>query len=123
MDRRTEEAQHLAEKVGLSLSDGSRNYHRPAWHLLPAFGGEPVFTLSLHLLLGILAMRGAPNTAIEQLAGHMDLSITQRYMHLSPAANRQSFLLARGVTSGNVPTLICASSLPGRRTFAFTDIG
>jgi site-specific recombinase XerD len=33
-----------------------------------------------------LAMRGAPARAIQDLAGHMDLSTTQRYMHLSPAA-------------------------------------
>ena len=31
-------------------------------------------------------MRGAPARAIQELAGHMDLTMTQRYMHLSPAA-------------------------------------
>jgi hypothetical protein len=31
-------------------------------------------------------MRGAPAKAIQELAGHRDLSTTQRYMHLSPAA-------------------------------------
>jgi hypothetical protein len=31
-------------------------------------------------------MRGAPARAIQELAGHKDLSMTQRYMHLSPAA-------------------------------------
>jgi hypothetical protein len=31
-------------------------------------------------------MRGAPARAIQELAGHMDLATTQRYMHLSPAA-------------------------------------
>jgi site-specific recombinase XerD len=31
-------------------------------------------------------MRGAPARAIQELAGHQDLSSTQRYMHLSPAA-------------------------------------
>jgi integrase len=31
-------------------------------------------------------MRGAPATAIQMLAGHADLTMRQRYMHLSPAA-------------------------------------
>jgi len=31
-------------------------------------------------------MRGVPAKAIQELAGHADLTMTQRYMHLSPAA-------------------------------------
>ena len=31
-------------------------------------------------------MRGVPARAIQELAGHRDLSTTQRYMHLSPSA-------------------------------------
>ena len=31
-------------------------------------------------------MKGAPARAIQELAGHSELSMTQRYMHLSPAA-------------------------------------
>jgi integrase len=38
-----------------------------------------------HTFYSYLAMRGAPARAIQELAGHQDLSTTQRYMHLSPA--------------------------------------
>jgi integrase len=39
-----------------------------------------------HSFCSHLAMRGAPARSIQELAGHQDLSTTQRYMHLSPAA-------------------------------------
>jgi site-specific recombinase XerD len=39
-----------------------------------------------HTFCSHLAMRGAPARAIQELAGHSELTMTQRYMHLSPAA-------------------------------------
>ena len=39
-----------------------------------------------HTFCSHLAMRGAPPRAIQELVGHRELGITQRYMHLSPAA-------------------------------------
>jgi site-specific recombinase XerD len=57
-----------------------------------------------HTFCSHLAMRAAPMFAIQELAGHRDLSTTQRYMHLSPSAltdairllERPSTLPARG---------------------------
>lgn len=39
-----------------------------------------------HTFCSRLAMLGAAPRAIQELAGHRDLGMTQRYMHLSPAA-------------------------------------
>jgi integrase len=46
-----------------------------------------------HTFCSHLAMRGAPARAIQELAGHKDLSTSQRYMHLSPAAIEEAIRL------------------------------
>jgi integrase len=60
-----------------------------------------------HTFCSHLAMRGAPVRAIQELAGHADLSMTQRYMHLSPAARDAAIALldeGRGNQRGNTLT-------------------
>ena len=42
-------------------------------------------------------MHGAAAKAIQELAGHEDLSTTQRYMHLSPKAVRVRFVCSMGL--------------------------
>lgn len=49
-----------------------------------------------HTFCSHLAMRGAPARAIQELAGHADLTTTQRYMHLSPAAAEEAIRLLDG---------------------------
>ena len=49
-----------------------------------------------HTFCSHLAMRGAPARAIQAAAGHQDLSTTQRYMHVSPAAVEDAIRLLDG---------------------------
>jgi len=50
-----------------------------------------------HTFCSRLAMAGASTMAIKELAGHQQISTTQRYMHLSPAAKSAAIrLLDRG---------------------------
>ena len=46
-----------------------------------------------HTFCSHLAMKGAPARAIQELAGHADLTMTQRYMHLSPSATEEAIRL------------------------------
>jgi integrase len=57
---------------------------------LPLTGGVHILR---HTFCSHLAMRGAPAKAIQELAGHEDLSTTLGYMHLSPAARRSAIEL------------------------------
>jgi integrase len=50
---------------------------------LPVTGGVHILR---HSFCSHLAMQGAPAKAIQELAGHANLTTTMRYMHLSPGA-------------------------------------
>jgi len=53
-----------------------------------------------HTFCSRLAMRGATAKAIQELAGHVSLSTTQRYMHLSPAAKENAIRMLDGPIPG-----------------------
>lgn len=54
-----------------------------------------------HTFCSHLAMKGAPAGAIQELAGHVDLKTTQRYMHLSPAAIEGAIRLLESSARGD----------------------
>jgi integrase len=45
-----------------------------------------------HTFCSHLAMKGAPPRAIQESAGHRDLSTTQRYLRLGPGSSRRLFV-------------------------------
>jgi integrase len=55
-----------------------------------------------HTFCSHLAMRGAPSKAIQELAGHIHLSTTQRYMHLSPQAREGEIALVDERPTGDI---------------------
>jgi integrase len=67
-----------------------------------------------HTFCSHLAMRGAPARASQDLAGHSDLSTTQRYMHLSPAAVEAAIRLLDGP---GVATSVATRSTETRNSF------
>jgi integrase len=60
-----------------------------------------------HSFCSHLAMRGAPMKAIQELAGHANITTTQRYAHLTPATIEHAIRL---LESGNVAHSVAASS-------------
>jgi site-specific recombinase XerD len=87
-------ARVLCDKGGLSLTQKEvqvtmRRVGRKA-------NVKPGVQILRHTFCSHLAMKGAPARAIQELAGLRDLSTTQRYMHLSPAALDSAIRLLDG---------------------------
>jgi site-specific recombinase XerD len=85
------EARHLRGPLVLYGDDGSpltegqvQGFVRRAAQKAGLFNNGP--HMLRHTFCSHLAMLGAPTRAIQELAGHQELTTTQRYMHLSPAA-------------------------------------
>ena len=100
---------------GLPLTEGLvQGYVKRAAQKAGLFNNGP--HMLRHTFCSRLAMRGAPARAIQELAGHQNLTTTQRYMHLSPAALDSAIRLldASGVPShrGNM----MARDRPKQRT-------
>jgi len=89
-------ARHLRSPRVLCNSQGEPLTQKVVQDIMRRVARRANVTPGVHILrhsfCSHLAMRGAPARAIQELAGHQDLTTTQRYMHLSPRAplNRQS---------------------------------
>lgn len=82
---------HLRGPRVLSLPDGSawtRQLVQYRMKRAARRAGLPNFGVHAlrHTFCSHLSMLGAPVNSIRELAGHGELSVTQRYMHLSPSA-------------------------------------
>lgn len=83
--------------------DGAGHHLTPGeckWPLYRACEGARLRRIGWHVLrhtfCSHLAMKGAHPTAIQQLAGHAKLEMTQRYMHLSPNVTADAVKLLDG---------------------------
>jgi integrase-like protein len=82
------EYRHLRGPRVLCKDDGAPLSRQSAWTRVRRavkLAGVPTGVHILrHTFCSHLAMQGAPSIAIQELAGHQEMSVAQRYMHLSP---------------------------------------
>lgn len=99
LQKALKDLRHLRGDRVLLLDDGS-HFNRETlrkWTMRAQRAGglhpDGAFHIFRHTFCAHLAMRGAPAKAIQELAGHADLTTTMRYMHLSPAARDSAIAL------------------------------
>jgi integrase-like protein/carboxypeptidase family protein len=70
-----------------------------------AAGVRPGVHILRHTFCSHLAMRGAAPKTIQDLAGHQDLTTTQRYMHLIPSAAEAAIRLLDSMRNEDLATV------------------
>lgn len=92
-----QEYRHLRGPRVLCKDDGRPLSRQSAWTRVSRAVKQAGVPTGVHILrhtfCSHLAMSGAPGRAIQELAGHQELSMTQRYMHLSPSTLASSIRL------------------------------
>jgi integrase len=77
-----------------------------------------------HTFCSHLAMRGVPARAIQELAGHVHLTTTQRYMHLTPAALESAIrMLEQPPPAGHEAPRTVDQSLSGEAHLTCVTVG
>ena len=98
------EHRHLRGPRVLCHDDGKAMTRQQVQYRVKRAAGKANVREGVHILrhtfCSHLAMRGAPARAIQELAGHSELGVTQRYMHLSPAALDAAIQLLDGRGNG-----------------------
>ena len=91
------EYRHLRGPRVLCKDDGRPLSRQSAWTRVRRAVRQAGVPTGVHILrhtfCSHLAMQGAPGKAIQELAGHQEMSVTQGYMHLSPDALGSSIQL------------------------------
>jgi len=81
---------HLRSKRVLCKDDGTPLTRQGAWSRVRYAARRANLKTGVHILrhtfCSHLVMRGAAMRAVQELVGHQDLTMTQRYSHLSPGA-------------------------------------
>ncbi|MEP6654537.1 MAG: site-specific integrase [Myxococcales bacterium] len=73
-------------RAGLKRQEKRAGLRITGWHILR------------HTFCSHLAMKGAAPRAIQELAGHASISVTERYMHLAPTALTEAIALLETAT-------------------------
>lgn len=91
------EHRHVCSARVLCKDDGRPLSRQSAWTRVMRATRRANVPTGVHILrhtfASHLAMLGATGRVIQELAGHQELSMTQRYMHLSPAATEDAIRL------------------------------